>query len=420
VRMKFSDRQQILVALAAMAAAASLLCAGLRGARIDFVTAVVSTHPIAYYRLEATKGQSQVGTTAYKAVGGAESAEPGAPIGIAGNHYAKLNGTDAYIATTQAGGIGTDASMMAWVNLASLPSAAGHFFYVMGESQFGNDLDVQFENDNQLKFYTAAGGHLTFVPDPSTLVDQWHMIVVTLDTPSHTRVIYWDGKVVATDKGGGQPGKTSAFTIGASTVFTGRWFHGGIDEVALWNRALRAAEVATIYAAAKTNATSSGATSSGAASSGAAAAEPATGPFATTAKIEIDDANGPIKLKREEQIAFMFLSAIQNIENPCQVEAQHACTLEELLAGPKAANGWHIDRLKFDPRSDPNYSYSLSTNGMVWEAHANPKKPGLGGFYFVSNGMPSATAYYNPDGDASITSTELTGTSISGDSFETQ
>jgi hypothetical protein len=427
MRIKFADNRRIYAALAAMVVAAGLMGAGLRAAGVDFVAAVVATHPIAYYRLEATAGRSQVGTTSYKAVGGVGSAAPGAPIGIADNHYAKLNGVDGYILTTQAGGVGTDASMMAWVNLDKLPAEAGRFFYVMGESQNGNDLDVQFETDNQLKFYTAAGGHLTYAPAPATLVNQWHMIVVTMDTPTHTRVLYWDGKAVATDKGGGQPGKTSTFSIGASTVFGGRWFQGGIDEVALWNRALRASEVAEIYAAAKTAAgsagggTMSGGTlSGGTLSGGEAAAAPGTGPFATTAKIEIEDSHGPIKLKREEQIAFMFLSAFATLENTCQVEAQHACTMQELLTGGKAPNGWHLDHLKFDPAGDPNYTYVLNTNGMIWEAHANPKKPGIGGFYFMSNGMPNSTAYFNPAGEASLISNQLTSTSIEGDSFDVQ
>ncbi len=430
MRFKFAESQRFYAALATAVVATALLGAGLRGAGVDFVEAVVATHPLAYYRLEATAGRSEVGATSYRAVGGVGSAAPGAPIGFGHNHYARLNGVDGYILTTQAGGVSTDASMMAWVNLDKLPAEAGRFFYVMGESQNGNDLDVQFETDNQLKFYTAAGGHLTYAPDPSTLVNQWHMIVVTMDTPTNTRVLYWDGKVAATDKGGGRAGKTSTFSIGASTVFGGRWFQGGIEEVALWNRALRRGEVAEIYAAASTTAAGAGEGDharddrdhdrGGEYSHGEAAAEPGAGPFATTAKIEIEDSRGPIRLKREEQIAFLFLSAIATLENTCQVEAQHACTMQELLTGGKAPNGWHLDHLKFDPAGDPNYTYVLNTNGMIWEAHANPKKPGIGGFYFMSNGSPTSSSYYNPAGDASLISDQLTSTSIEGDTFDVQ
>ena len=93
--------------------------------------------------------------------------------------------------------------------------------------------------------------------------------------------------------------------------------------------------------------------------------------------------------------------------------------MSELLAGPKAPNNWPIPRLKFDPKIDPNYSYSLVTDGMAWQAHANPRKPGLAGFYFVSNGSPSDSAYYNPAGSATDTDKELTDRGIEGDSFTT-
>jgi hypothetical protein len=230
------------------ASTALLLSASPNLLAADFPTTVTGTHPIAYYRLNTAEGKSLVGNTTYKPTGGVSQDGPGAPVG-ADSQYAKFNGKDGFIVSTQTGGVHGAASMMAWVNLAALPSTIGHFFYVMGESQNGNDLDLQFENDNQLKFYTAAGGHVTYVPAPDTLLNQWHFVVVTLDTKTKTRVIYWDGKPVANDKGSGAPNKSGAFSIGASTVFSGRFFGGGIQEVALWDRALSAKEVETIYAA---------------------------------------------------------------------------------------------------------------------------------------------------------------------------
>jgi hypothetical protein len=406
-------------AVAAVAAVSGLIGVAVHAADVDFATAVTSTRPIAYYRLESTEGSSEVGATVYKPSGGVTSVGPGGPIGNANNYFAKLDGRDGYIVTTQAGGVGAAASMMAWVNLASLPSAEGHFFYVAGESQSGNDLDLQFENDNALKFYTASGGHLTYAPPPATLVDQWHMIVATLDTASQTRVIYWDGKSVATDKGGGQAGKTGNFSIGASTIFGGRFFKGGIDEVGLWSRALTGAEVAAIYGAAAKSAAPP-TTSAAPAVSGRALA-PGTGPFATTAKVEVGDTNGPIALKREEQIAIMFLTAIQMIESDCQNRAKRACTMDQLLAGPVAADGAHLDRLKFDPKADPNYTYTVGAVGTAWEARATAKKPGLIGFYFMARSWPGSTlATYNRSGTASVIDAEIGNRSIEGDSFATR
>jgi hypothetical protein len=398
----FIDRQWSRIA------AAGLICVGLHAAEVDFVTAVTSTRPVAYYRLDATGGKSLAGATQFKSLGGVTSAAPGAPIGMAGSHFAQLNGRDGYIVTTQDGGVGMAASLMAWVNLANLPSVEGHFFYVAGESQSGNDLDMQFETDNALRFYTASGGHLTYTPPPATLLNQWHLIVATVDTVSQTRVIYWDGKPVATDKGGGRAGKTGTFSIGASTVFGGRFFKGGIEEAGLWNRALQATEVAAIYAAAKATA----------APAGAIASAPGTGPFATTAKVAVEDSDGPVKLKREEQIAILFLTAIQEIESDCQYRAKRACTLDQMLAGTVAANGSRLGRLKFDPKTDPNYTYTVAASGLAWEAHATAKKPGLLGFYFFSRSFPQSTATYNPAGTAGVIDKELGGRSIEGDSFD--
>jgi hypothetical protein len=220
---------------------------------VDFVAKVTASHPLAYFRFESPSGASVVGSTTYKSMGGVTTTANSAPIGIAGNHALSFDGTDGFVDTTLQGGITTSASMMAWVKLAVAPAGVGHIDYVEGESQSGNDLDLQFEGDNRLHFYTAAGSNVAFLPDPSTLVDTWHMIVATLDTVSGARAIYWDGKVVATDSGGGNVNKTSEFSVGESKVFTGRFFHGSIDEVAIWNRALRASEVASMYASTKTH-----------------------------------------------------------------------------------------------------------------------------------------------------------------------
>jgi hypothetical protein len=113
-----------------------------------------------------------------------------------------------------------------------------------------------------------------------------------------------------------------------------------------------------------------------------------------------------IKLKREEQIALMFLTAIQQIESDCQSRQKTACGWDQVLG-----------RLKFDPRTDPGYTYTLGASGVAWEAHANAKKPGLGGFYFFSISFPGVQAFYNSSGTASVISRQLTDRSIDGESF---
>jgi hypothetical protein len=408
------DRLRSRMAVSFVAAVVCVLVGQAQAAGVDFVGAVEATHPLAYYRLDAPTGKSVVGPTTYKSFGGVTGAGPGAPIGAANNHSVQLNGHDGYIVSTQAGGVGETASMMAWVNLVELPSKAGHFFYVAGESQNGNDLDVQIETDNVLKFYTASGGNLAYTPPVATLVGQWHWIVATLDTATHSRVIYWDGKQVAADKGGGRAGKTGLFSIGASTVFSGRFFHGGIEEAALWNRALTAAEVAGIYATAKPV---PGATSNGPGSLGGTAA---TGGPTTNAKVELVDATGPLTLKDPEKIAFMFVSAMEQIEQECFRAGNHVCTINEMVAGP-VVKGQHIAGLKFDPKTDPNYTYTLNDpqNGE-WAINADPKKPGLIDFCLSAHNYFVTTVTYSRKGKATPTDTGFTSTGITGDSFRTQ
>jgi hypothetical protein len=208
---------------------------------------IVASKPIAYFRLESTSGLSEVGSAAYSSSPSVTTSSSAAPTNVPGNQCVVLNGKDGSISTTQRGGIATAGSLMAWVNLNSLPSKNDHILFVAGISQSGNDFDLQFERDDSLRFFTAGGGAVEYKPDPATLAGAWHMIVATMDTGSKTRVLYWDGKLAKVDAVGGTPNKTGLFTIGESPVFTGRFFNGSIDEVALWGRALSGAEVAKLY-----------------------------------------------------------------------------------------------------------------------------------------------------------------------------
>lgn len=121
---------------------------------------------------------------------------------------------------------------------------------------------------------------------------------------------------------------------------------------------------------------------------------PATGPFATQAKVVVRWKGTVIPLKREEQIAFMFVVAIHD---------QTA-----------------LRKLKFDPNAtDPNYSYKVALGGgadpqrRTYQVWANPRKPGLGGFY--SNGRFST--WYNPAGPATENDTKIDEKTIDGEDF---
>jgi hypothetical protein len=148
--------------------------------------------------------------------------------------------------------------------------------------------------------------------------------------------------------------------------------------------------------------------------------KPATGPFATKAKVEVKTGDKVVPLKREEQIAFMFVAAINNLEDDCTRSAAEPCTLEALVRGPKAKDpNWPMGKLKFDPTTtDPNYTYKVVREDRQWEVWANPRKPGLGGFY-VKHGFHGGT-WYNSAGPATEKDTRLDKTSIDGDLFQEQ
>ena len=52
-----------------------------------------------------------------------------------------------------------------------------------------------------------------------------------------------------------------------------------------------------------------------------------------------------------------------------------------------------LGRLKYDLRTDPNYTYTLAVGGTAWEAHANAKKAGFGGFYSFSLSFPTSQRF---------------------------
>ncbi len=218
----------------------------------NYLSTAIGLGPLGYFRLENTSGNSEVGGYTYASTGA--TVQGGAPIGVTPNNALSLNGTTGAITTSLSGGITNAATIVAWVNLNTLPSAASNsILYVAGESQVGNDLDLQFTGDNYLRFYTTNNGQsIGYLPNTSTLAGQWHMIAATFanapGSGTGARAIYWDGVQVATDTTVSFAGKTAAFNIGATPVFSGRNFPGAIDEVGIWSAALSAQQIAELYA----------------------------------------------------------------------------------------------------------------------------------------------------------------------------
>ena len=196
------------------------------------------------------------GTFVGNAAIGATGSGPALVNGL-NNTAVVLNGTNSYVNTTLVGGLsttGTNAnqgSIIAWFKLAALPSNLGDFFSIAGESQTGNDFDLQIETDNTLKFYTDSGS-ATVDPTAFTTNDigVWHFVAATF-TGGTTRNLYLDGQLVASSTPGSHNAATGGtFAMGYSDVFAGRYFGGSLDEIAVFNRQLSGSEVTNLYAAA--------------------------------------------------------------------------------------------------------------------------------------------------------------------------
>ena len=110
----------------------------------SYRSVVLGTKPIAYFPFESIKEGSLVGGFTTMLSGGAKISGGGAIKSQNDDRFLAL-ANSAYATTSLSGGIPGTGSVVAWVKLASLPSVAGHDFYVAGESQIGNDFDVQFE-----------------------------------------------------------------------------------------------------------------------------------------------------------------------------------------------------------------------------------------------------------------------------------
>jgi concanavalin A-like lectin/glucanase superfamily protein/Big-like domain-containing protein len=231
----------------------------------DYYSVLLGTNPIAYFHFNSMTDGSVVGGYTVSFVGNTTVGIPVAPLQEKNNKALIIPGGGGdYVTTSLMGGIPGAGSMVAWVYLSQLPSLTGRFFYVAGESQVGNDFDLQFQNDNKLYFFTGAGENTSYAPKVTKLLKKWHMIVVTYAGGANGfRNIYWDGVLVSPYTGPVSDGtKVGQFTVGYSTVFGGRDFQGNIDDVGVWNYVLSTEQIKALWQACHRKATTTTLTAS--------------------------------------------------------------------------------------------------------------------------------------------------------------
>ncbi len=252
LRMNSRRRLSFAVVFAVLSAAAGPT------ARAQFMYAnTVQTQPglLAYYQFAGTTNSSVNGYTGTLTTGASIDIIGSGPAlaGDPNNQALNFNGTSGNeLQSSLSNGVSTAGSILAWVNLAQLPSTAGRIFYLAGQSAVGNDFDLQIQTDNKIYFYTDSGGSVSS-PTALTAADlgTWMFVAATF-TASGDRNLYINGTLVNSNVPGGHYDSGSAFTIGYSNVFGGRAFNGDIAQVAFFNTDLSAAQIAAIDTAAFT------------------------------------------------------------------------------------------------------------------------------------------------------------------------
>ena len=111
---------------------------------------------------------------------------------------------------------------------------------------FGQNDAVEYglSNPTTMNHWTNVGGAVNVaVPEVSP---EWTHYAITNDATG--RIIYINGEEVMTGTSASGVSSAFSFHIGGSGVFdvTGNWFNGCIDDVAVWDRALKAEEILQI------------------------------------------------------------------------------------------------------------------------------------------------------------------------------
>ena len=157
-----------------------------------------------------------------------------------------VDGTGDYVnCGTGVGNFGTnDFTILAWVRLES---SVNTYRSVMSNGQTGaGDWLFYTINIYDIRFYGNSGAILVTGTSFLTL-NTWQQVAVTRS--GSTVTLYGDGQILATDTSAGDSiGANHNTIIGASEDGSDRYWLGTIDHSVVWNRALTAQEIASLYA----------------------------------------------------------------------------------------------------------------------------------------------------------------------------
>jgi hypothetical protein len=157
-----------------------------------------------------------------------------------------FDGINSYISipATINDSLNTEATLVMWMKLANNIHAG----YKTGFVRFGNDatgLSHYPWTDGLIYLSTFRAARWNSINDGGFDKTQWHMITITSAPGAGNYRLYQNDKLVASTTGDAVIAKSAAPNIGMSTG--GYSLNGFVDEVRIYNRALSAIEIKTIY-----------------------------------------------------------------------------------------------------------------------------------------------------------------------------
>ena len=162
--------------------------------------------------------------------------------GKVGNFALNLNGASDYLEAGNSLNLaGTSFSASFWAR--RLSSGKWHFVISQGSANQSMGLHIGFRDNDR---FLCAFYNDDLVTDAAYTDSDWHQWACTFDAASQMRRIYRDGALV-------KEGKSSGKYWGTGPLYLGRYFnpeayfHGMLDDIRLYGRALEAGEVLELY-----------------------------------------------------------------------------------------------------------------------------------------------------------------------------
>jgi len=154
-------------------------------------------------------------------------------------HSLSFDGTDDYVQLTNASSY-VSHSVAAWVNVTD---ATGNRVIFDGRDGNNDGIFIYAPTNDKINYKISSGAIL--VQGGSATTGSWQHIVCTYD--GSTQIIYINGSASNNQSVSVGVSTTTAARIGGKAFASGAFWKGGIDEVALWNDDLSAAEVTAVY-----------------------------------------------------------------------------------------------------------------------------------------------------------------------------